>query len=196
MRMLLALLALTTLSGLAVADDRVAAKAAFSRGTKFYDLNRPAEALKEFEAAYFNYEEPAFLYNIAQCHRQLGHDEEAIKFYQTYLRKVPRAANRAEVEKKIAALEARAAENKAAAERAEKAAAEKAAAEKEQKSALLTPIESPMPKSAVATTTPLYKKWWLWTIVGVAAVGAAVGIGVGASQSGTSQTTFAPVHVP
>jgi tetratricopeptide (TPR) repeat protein len=28
-------------------------------------------------------------------------------------------------------------------------------------------------------STPVYKKWWLWTIVGVAAVGLGVGLGVG-----------------
>jgi len=27
--------------------------------------------------------------------------------------------------------------------------------------------------------TPVYKKWWLWTIVGAVAVGAGVGLGVG-----------------
>ncbi len=31
--------------------------------------------------------------------------------------------------------------------------------------------------------TPVYKKWWLWTIVGVVVVGAAVGVGVGVAAS-------------
>lgn len=34
--------------------------------------------------------------------------------------------------------------------------------------------------------TPVYKKWWLWTIVGVVVVGAAVGIGVGVAESGSA----------
>ncbi len=42
--------------------------------------------------------------------------------------------------------------------------------------------------------TPVYKKWWLWTIVGVVAAGAAVGIAVGVTQSSTSEPTLNPVH--
>jgi Tetratricopeptide repeat len=50
---------------------------------------------------------PAFLFNIAQCHRQLGNKQEAIKFYRSYLRKVPDAPNAEEVRKLIASLEER-----------------------------------------------------------------------------------------
>jgi tetratricopeptide (TPR) repeat protein len=90
----------------ALAEDKAAARAAYADGTKYYDLNNFEAALKSFEKAYWNYEEPAFLYNIAQCYRQLDRKTEAIKFYRSYLRKVPDAANRAEVERTIATLEA------------------------------------------------------------------------------------------
>ncbi len=39
------------------------------------------------------------------------------------------------------------------------------------------------PLTARAQKRPVYKKWWLWTVVGVVAAGAAVGIGVGVTQS-------------
>jgi outer membrane biosynthesis protein TonB len=34
--------------------------------------------------------------------------------------------------------------------------------------------------------TPVYKKWWLWTIVGVVVVGVAIGAGVGATAGGSN----------
>ena len=48
------------------------------------------ETLGEFEAAYMAVPDPAFLFNIAQCHRKAGHDKEAIAFYKSYLRNAPR----------------------------------------------------------------------------------------------------------
>lgn len=45
------------------------------------------------------------LYNIAQCHQKLGHVDEALTFYKTYLRRAPDALNRSEVERRIQDLE-------------------------------------------------------------------------------------------
>jgi hypothetical protein len=42
-----------------------------------------------------------------------------------------------------------------------------------------------------SSVTPLYRRWWLWTIVGAAAVGLGVGLGVGLSQR--SPTTLNPI---
>ena len=39
-------------------------------------------------------------------------------------------------------------------------------------------------EKVVATPTPLYKKWWFWTIIGAVAAGATAGIVVGVTQSG------------
>jgi hypothetical protein len=35
---------------------------------------------------------------------------------------------------------------------------------------------------------PVYKKWWLWSIVGIAAVGVAVGVGLGVALSSTDNS--------
>jgi hypothetical protein len=43
--------------------------------------------------------------------------------------------------------------------------------------------------------TPVYKKWWLWTIVGVAAVGAGVGLGVGLGMSHSPNSHFGTTTV-
>jgi tetratricopeptide (TPR) repeat protein len=86
-------------------DSKVAAKEHYARGTSYYDLGRYDDAIKEFEAAYHLKNDPAFLYNLAQSYRLAGNEERALHFYKTYLRYVPKAPKRAEIEDRIAALE-------------------------------------------------------------------------------------------
>src|SRR5580765_3342954 len=83
------------------ADSKAAAKEHYTRGTSFYDLGRYDEAIKEFEAAYELKNDPAFLYNLAQSYRQAGNHEQALHFYKTYLRYLPKGANRTDIEEKI-----------------------------------------------------------------------------------------------
>ena len=99
-------LCLATVSAPAQADDAVAAKAKYESGVRHFDLAEFEPALADFKEAYRNKPDPVFLYNIAQCHRKLGHADEAISFYQTYLRKAPDAKNREEVERRISELQA------------------------------------------------------------------------------------------
>jgi hypothetical protein len=47
--------------------------------------------------------------------------------------------------------------------------------------AALFPVADPGP-------VPLYKKWWLWTVVGAVAVGVGVGLGVGLTQTRSEST--------
>jgi tetratricopeptide (TPR) repeat protein len=82
-------------------DNKAAAKEHYNRGTSFYDLGKYDEAIKEFEAAYQLKNDPAFLYNLAQSYRQAGNHERAVHFYKTYLRYVPNAKNRDDIEDKI-----------------------------------------------------------------------------------------------
>ena len=77
------------------------AKARYLSGQSHYNLNEFAEALQDFKEAYRLRPDPAFLFNIAQCERQLGNLEEAIKFYRSYLRNKPETDNKREIEKKI-----------------------------------------------------------------------------------------------
>ena len=73
-------------------ENQVAeAKQHYAAATKFYDLAEYEGALREFKEAYRAVEDPAFLFNIAQCHRKLGHTQDAITFYRTYLRRAPKA---------------------------------------------------------------------------------------------------------
>ena len=77
------------------------AKARYMSGQSHYNLNEFSEALQDFKEAYRLHPDPAFLFNIAQCERQLGDFDEAIKFYRSYLRNKPDATNGKEVQKKI-----------------------------------------------------------------------------------------------
>ena len=94
-----------------VPGDTNAARTHYERGTRFYDLGKYDDAVREFEAAYEAKGDPAFLYNLAQSHRLAGHVDEALRFYRTYLRYVPKAPNRADIEAKIKTLEKTAAEH-------------------------------------------------------------------------------------
>jgi len=89
------------------ADDAAAASARehYQKGTSYYDLGRYNDAIKEFEAAYELKNDPALLYNLAQSNRLAGNSEQALHFYRTYLRYVPKASNRAEIEERIKQLD-------------------------------------------------------------------------------------------
>ena len=78
------------------------AKALFAEGNQHFNLGEMTPALELYKRAYRIKPLPAFLFNIAQCHRKLGHYQEAITMYQTYLTSVPDAANKATIESLIA----------------------------------------------------------------------------------------------
>jgi len=89
-----------------VKDAKQEAKARFVSGQSHYNLNEFAAALGDFKEAYRLLPDPVFLYNLGQCERQLGHLEEAIRFYRSFLREQPKAANRQDVARKIDEMEA------------------------------------------------------------------------------------------
>jgi tetratricopeptide (TPR) repeat protein len=79
-----------------------AARAQFDRAEKAFNLGHFEEALTGYQAAYEALPLPAFLFNIAQCHRNLRNREKAVFFYQRYLSLAPEAPNRGVVEELIA----------------------------------------------------------------------------------------------
>ena len=97
---LVLVLVVAVCNGTASADGGDA-KARYMSGQSHYNLNEFSEALQDFKEAYRLHPDPAFLFNIAQCERQLGDFDEAIKFYRSYLRNKPDATNAKEVQKKI-----------------------------------------------------------------------------------------------
>jgi tetratricopeptide (TPR) repeat protein len=105
----------------AITTDK--AKALFAEANQHYSLGEFDQAMASYSLAYRLQPLPAFLFNIAQCHRKLGHYKDAIAMYQNYLVGVPEAPHRDVVESLIAeARERQAEEDQRAAERAKLAA--------------------------------------------------------------------------
>ncbi len=85
----------------------------FDRGTTAYNLGRFEEAIRWYEKAYEEEPQPAFLFNLAQSHRQLGRCERAAFFYRRFLSEDPATPAREEVEARIAEQDRRCAEKPA-----------------------------------------------------------------------------------
>ncbi len=162
----------------AAAEDKATARQAYAEGSRHYDLNQYAEALEAFKRAYWNYEDPVILFNIAQCHRLLKHKAEAVDFYRSYLRKAPSARNRDEVQKVISDLESAIEKDKAIS-----TAPPQGTMATEPKPPEPPPIVVVQPPPAPApekTEKPVWKRAWVWGVVaGVLVAGVAVGVGVG-----------------
>lgn len=140
-------------------DATVAARRHFERAEKLFALGRFEAALTEYEAAFEARPLPGFLFNIGQCHRNLGNHDAAIFSFRKYLRLSPDAENREDVLELIAKLET------------EKQRAEARRAADEDARRLAPPPTPP----AARKKTPVYARWWFWT--GVVAVGAGAGAG-------------------
>ncbi len=100
------------------ADARAVAKAHFEKGSVLYDLQRYEEAAAEYEAAYEAKQDPALLFNLGQAYRLAGKRDRALQSYQHFLRRLPQAPQRADVERRIAELVAQAEQDRLAQEKA------------------------------------------------------------------------------
>jgi tetratricopeptide (TPR) repeat protein len=121
-----------------------------TRGQRLLDRGQTQEAIASFRRAYELRADAGFLYDIAECYRQLGSTEQALHFYRRYLSVAPDAADREEVEAQIAALEKK------------KAAVPPAIAPSFANDVVVVPVEPPR---------PLWKRWWLWAALGAAVAG-------------------------
>jgi len=142
------------LARVAYAEDPAtrAAKRHFDKGQKLFTLGKFDDALEEYQKAFDASPIPDFLYNIGQCHRNLGDYEQAIFSFKRFLQLDPEAPNREKVEIIIDELE----------DKLERQGAKKQ--------------KEPPPPPPTADNKPLYKKWWFWT--GIAVVGVAGGVGI------------------
>jgi tetratricopeptide (TPR) repeat protein len=147
-------LALLAAPRTAFAEDNAtrSAKRHFAKGEKLFALGRFDDALVEYEAAFDAKPLPGFLFNIAQCHRNLGNIDQAIFSYRKYLRESPDAENREAVEQQIQELE----------DEKERTGGGKVILRE-------PPHEDRKPPGT--TKKPIYARWWFWG--GVAAVAGA-----------------------
>lgn len=106
--MLPRLLALLWLIGLFAGTARAdvsEARKHYERGTALYDLQRYGEAAKEYELAFEQQPDAALLFNLGQAYRLAHQYASAIGAFRSYLRRMPDAPNRPEVEGRIAELQ-------------------------------------------------------------------------------------------
>ncbi len=155
-------LLLPLLSGTAAAakdapscDDTPACQQLAAQGMEFFGAGRYREAEQSFAQAYAQRADPALLYNLGRAVHKAGRPREAAAYYQRFL-------------------DAGAAGD---GEQRRKAEEYLSQAQKEATAALAAPPQ-PQPSSK-SSGVPLYRKPWLWAIVGVAVAGIAVGLGVG-----------------
>ena len=226
------------------ADDVEEAKRSFDKAETAYKLGKYKEAIESYEAAYRAMSEPAFLYNIAQAHRQqynldkeTFHLHKALNLYKTYLRESRETQRKQavknlieELKQIISTMEANAPRddnkqgrlilrgeiakggvitldgkrwgtvpwngevkpgshvvkvNKAGFETWSTTVKVPGGGEVEV-AVLLTGKGGTSGAGAEVSETPIYKKWWLWTIVGVVAAGAGVGVGLGVHYGNSS----------
>ncbi len=105
---------LATAADVRAADPRDEAKALASRAAVEFKLAHFEEALRLYTQAYERFAAPALLFNLGQCHKNLGHYDRALFFFQGYLRDKPDAPNRVAVETLMAEATRQLAEERAA----------------------------------------------------------------------------------
>ena len=165
----------------ATADEDAVKRAQghFKKGEKLFALGRFDDALAQYQAAFEAYSLPEFLFNIGQCHRNLGNLDEAIFSFRKYLRLKPDAENREATEELIAELEA---------ERARQAA--------KPTRPRVEPIPDGKPAPAPAQSSPFYTRWWFWTGVVVVAGATTTAIVLANQDDGLTEGDLATIDFP
>jgi hypothetical protein len=197
-------------AAVAVADP-ARARAHFDLAKRYFQVAEYRKAIEEFKAAHIEEPDPAFLYNIAECHRHLGESKDALVFYRRFLTLAPSSApTRAIVEKRIAELQA-----------APRVAAPAAPAVSspaprsppvEPSPAVRAALEAPPPDPAASTVVvappaaavpdpsiddsivapaperpvPFYRRAWFYAVVGGALIGGTLGVWAISSGGGKS----------
>jgi tetratricopeptide (TPR) repeat protein len=164
----------------ATADKRDGtAREQFRKAEKAFSIGAFEKALEHYQKAYELDPLPGLLFNMGQCHRNLGSPERAIFFYERFLQLAKDDPQRDMVEALIA-------------DQRERLPPERVVLEPPVASSpsgpqlptvpppLLTPsfeaaiqTSGPAPAETAATRKrPLYRRWWVWAAAGVMLGGA------------------------
>lgn len=171
------------------ADETSAARASYESATRHYNVAEYEEALQDFKDGYRLKPDPAFLYNIGQCHRMLGHVDEALALYKSYLREAPEAKNRGEVERKIDELQAQRAAVAASPPPTSMELGQAPGSRATTTSPGLDLTASNIGSRDLTGSRPVYREWWFWTAAAAVAAGAAISIGYFATRDPTKIPT-------
>jgi tetratricopeptide (TPR) repeat protein len=169
------------------------ARELFQKAEMSFNLGRFSDALADYQAAYQAKPLPGFLFNIAQCYRNLQSYERARFFYRRYLALEPRSANRRLVEDLIAEMSRLVEKSEQAQAVANHATPPASPAPATPPALALAAVSRPPPAErdpalpaaridvaapaaapARAAARPVYKRWWFWSALGAVAVGALV----------------------
>ena len=179
-------------------EEKTKAKIHFGTGKKAFDAGDFSTALAQYNKAYALLPLPGLLFNIGQCYRNLNRSQEAINAFKIYLEESPDARNRPAVEKLIQELKKKLAErsippgdkrdNGDKSDKGDKGDSGDSGDKDDTDDPVVVaipPPSSPADPDRNKGKTPVYKKWWFWTIIGAAvAGGAATGIYFGTQSSG------------
>jgi tetratricopeptide (TPR) repeat protein len=190
----LAMVLMLLSAGVARADEpeeqRSRALALIKEGRARYDLGKFDEAILLFQQAYEVWPYPEALFNLAQAWRQKGDARKAVFYYRSYLRNKPDAANREEVEQRIAELEKNIAAEESAKEKPPEGTTtptDKPPEEPQQPPADLYPPKQVEPEPAAPAPVQANPSWdapqprwygdsWGWWLTGAGAVAAGIGV--------------------
>ena len=154
------------------------------------------EAVRMYKAAYELRPNPVLLYNIARLLHKLTRFQEACIYYQLFLDSpVEDSEQKRKAREYIEALRETPTPKGAV---PPKPVEEKTSQSSAIPSGTPPPVDStqtvadrpsqsvsnaPIAQPPNTESTPLYRKWWLWTIIGGVVVAGAVGLGVGLSST-------------
>ena len=141
---------------------------------------RYGDARRLYEAAYALRPAPILLYNLGRVMHKAGRPADAAGYYERYL---AAGAEGSEINRRKTEQYLEQARREAGIAVPASQSALPGTTQQNPGSQPAAAIPTARPEKNAASNTdrpqPLYKKWWLWTVVGVAAVGIGVGIGVG-----------------
>ncbi|MCC6999080.1 MAG: tetratricopeptide repeat protein [Deltaproteobacteria bacterium] len=169
-------------------DPGVASKRLYAAGIEAYNLGEFSKAADLFKQAYKTKADPVFLFNVAQSLRLDKKPGEAAVFYRSFLRNMPQAPNKLEVEQQIKDMDAAQAVLDAEAKKKAEEEERRRIEEEERRKKIPDPSDVNVPPGGDQLPPgdgpkPIYKKWWFWTAIGAVAVGATVAVVVLAGGS-------------
>src|SRR5262245_37079958 len=167
------------------------ARALVEAADRDYKLARFDQALAQYSKAYEKFPAAALLFNIAQCHRNLGQYDKAVFFYEGFLREARKDdPNRAVVEDLLRESRDALAKQQAARTEDERQRAEAKARQRAEDDARRRDEEARRRAEDEAqrradedrrlalarqpVEAPIYRKWWFWSAIGGAAAVAGV----------------------
>jgi tetratricopeptide (TPR) repeat protein len=198
-------------AGAQTPEARQQAKEKFQEAQTAYHLGEFQKALAAYTEAYRLLPLPDFLFNVAQCHRQLGNAESAAFSYRRYLDLATKAKghppdNAALTQELLVEMESQARQQKTRRQPARDAAPAKKpgtlasqgteAGEKRVKQAdsrQLTSVPTPAP-AATVEQGGLHKQWWVWAGAGAVVLLATGGAVYAATSSQPRSTTLGTIR--